>query len=126
VLRQPAAPAKDASPALDPRWPRLRSPPHRHANPQHFVDRRLGRLTLAGLGLFLAGMAQTPQPGFLSAWVSAPRSWAAAHGWSAPCSAHLSCYVLISGYWSRIWGSSAGWAPIPGAVGQGVFQANFR
>jgi hypothetical protein len=73
---------------------------------------RLGRLTLAGLGLFLAGMAvlqawpgrgswqgisrgqpgslagmaqamsQTPQPGFLSAWVSAFAAFDEAHGFA--------------------------------------------
>jgi cytochrome oxidase Cu insertion factor (SCO1/SenC/PrrC family) len=73
---------------------------------------RLGRLTLAGLGLFLAGMAvlqawpgrgfwqgishrlpgtlaamaqsmaQTPQPGFLSAWVSAFAAFDETHGFA--------------------------------------------
>jgi hypothetical protein len=83
------------------------------ALPEHaWRSPRLGRLTLAGLGLFLAGMAvlqawpgrgfwqgisrgqpgtlagltqamsQTPQPGFLSAWVAAFAAFDEAHGFA--------------------------------------------
>ena len=77
-----------------------------------WASRRLGRAMLAGTGVFLAGMAllqawpgrgswpgtagrqpgnlpamvqgmaQTPQPGFLSSWVSAFGAFAAAHGFA--------------------------------------------
>ncbi len=73
-----------------------------------YATPRLGRIVLAGSGLFLIGMAvlqawpgrgfwqghggtltamvrtmsQTPQPGFLSSWVSSFDSLVAAHGWA--------------------------------------------
>jgi len=85
---------------------------------------RLGRLTLAGLGLFLAGMAvlqawpgrgfwqgishgqpgtlagmtqtmaQTPQPGFLSAWVSSFSAFDEAHGFAVNLFAVVALAVI--------------------------------